>query len=213
MSFLKGLWSHPEAIYHILKNTDNKIIQSNLATFIMNNFYCNYLSGNYLENNLLYIITMMLKDEIDELQFINQVNDVFLENSKCALLLEQLRRMPDIQIYFKNIILKTVEKLENKISYKEINLNILDRFTQVNKLFEEEKKKLTVKKKMDVNDFYDKILSQNKIYSKEGFDNSKEYLEKKEIFTKKYLSNIDIKEFEQIVEKAKNGNKINLFEY
>ena len=132
MSFLKGLWSHPEAIYNIIKNTDNKIIQSNLATFIMNNFYCNYLSGNYIENNLLYIITMMLKDEINGLKFRDQVNDVFLENSKCALLLEQLRRMPDIQIYFKNIILKTVEKMENKISDKEISLNILDKFTKIN---------------------------------------------------------------------------------
>ena len=115
MSFLKGLWSHPEAVYHILKNSDNKIIKSNLAPFIMNNFYCNYLSGNYIENNLLYIITMMLKEEINGLKSIDQVNDVFLENSKCALLLEQLRRMPDIQIYFKNIILKTVEKMENTL--------------------------------------------------------------------------------------------------
>ena len=65
---------------------------------------------------------MMLKDEINGLKFIDQVNDVFLENTKCALLLEQLRRMPDIQIYFKNIILKTVEKMENTLSDKEINL-------------------------------------------------------------------------------------------
>ena len=95
-------------MYHILKQTDKKTIESNLGPFIVNNFYCNYLSGNYLENNLLYIISMMLKDEISALYSINQV-DIFLENTKCGYLLEQLRRMPDIQIFFKKVIIKTIE--------------------------------------------------------------------------------------------------------
>ena len=59
-SFLKGLWNHPELMYEIIINTDNDVIKKNLATFIVNDFYCNYLSGNYIENNLLYIITLMI---------------------------------------------------------------------------------------------------------------------------------------------------------
>ena len=67
-SFLNKLWNSPEITHNILLNSDIEIVKTNLAPFICNNFYCNYLSGNYMENNLLYIITKMLKDEIDKLE-------------------------------------------------------------------------------------------------------------------------------------------------
>jgi hypothetical protein len=104
---LKTIWNHPELVYKILINTDLEMVKENVAPFIVNNFYCNHLSGNYIENNLLYIFTLMLKDEINKLENINQV-DNFLENTKCGYLLEQIQKIPDIQIYFKNVILKTV---------------------------------------------------------------------------------------------------------
>ena len=122
-------------------NTDIKNVQTNLAPFIVNNFYCNYLSGNYMENNLLYVIAMMLKDEIDKLDNINQV-DNFLEKTKCGFLLEELRKMPDIQIYFKKVILKTVEKIERTYSFREIKFNTSKILEEVIKLKEEEKIKL-----------------------------------------------------------------------
>lgn len=59
--FLSELWKWPEAIYEILKNSDDNVVKANLAPFIVNNFYCNYLSENYMENNLLYVITLLLK--------------------------------------------------------------------------------------------------------------------------------------------------------
>ena len=42
---------------------------------------------------------MMFTEEIDKLEDIKQV-DTFLENTKCGYLLEELRKIPDIQIYF-----------------------------------------------------------------------------------------------------------------
>ena len=42
----------------------------------------------------------MLKDEIDKLESIEQI-DKFLENTKCGYLLEEFQKMPDIQMYFK----------------------------------------------------------------------------------------------------------------
>ena len=56
-----------------------------------------------MENNLLYVITLMLKDEIDKLENIEQFEN-FLENTKCGFLLEELIKMPDIQIYYKILI-------------------------------------------------------------------------------------------------------------
>ena len=95
-----------------------------MAPFIVNYFYCNNLSGNIIENNLLYVISIMLKEEIDKLNDINQL-DNFLENTRCGYVLEELRKNPEIQIFFKNIILKTVEKIEKNYSFKEIKLDIL----------------------------------------------------------------------------------------
>jgi hypothetical protein len=59
----------------------------------------------------------MLKSEIDKLENINQV-DTFLENTKCGFLLEELQKVPDIQIFFKKVIIKTVEKIERICSYR-----------------------------------------------------------------------------------------------
>ena len=116
-SYLKILWNSPEIMHRILVQTEPEIIKTNLAPLLVNNFYCNLLSGNYMENNLLFIITMMLKDEIDKIENIVQIN-TFLENTKCSYLLEELQKMPDIQIYFKNVILKTVEMMERRYSFR-----------------------------------------------------------------------------------------------
>jgi len=215
ISFLKSLWNYPEAIYHILNNSDSNIIQSNLASFIVNNFYCNYLSGNYIENNLLYIITMMLKDEINKLESVNQF-DTFLENSKVGFLLEQLRRMPDIQIFFNNVILKTVEKMERESSYKEINLNVSDNFNDFSLLLEIEKKIL--KKKFNFEEACQKILNEKII---EGCINNNEEKDTKieiknkfkELFIQKNLCDINIKEIKNLCENAQKENKSLLFDY
>ena len=204
-------------MYQILKNTDAKVIESNLAPFIVNNFYCNYLSGNYIENNLLYIIAMLLKDEIKELKNINQV-DNFLEKTKSGFLLEQLIRMPDIQIYFKNVILKTVEKMERSCSFKTINLNISNKAKEFNKLLDIEKTKLKVKKNFNIDEISKKIMI---TILEQDINNSKEEKKSndqnsntdKEDLKKKYLENISIKEFESLTEAAKNEGKNDLFEY
>ena len=214
-SFLEGLWAHPEAVYHILINSDNKIVKTNLASFIVNNFYCNYLSGNYMENNLLYIISLMLSDEIDQLDNINEV-DNFLENTKCGFLLEELQKMPDIQIYFKNVIIKTVEKIERNSNLHEIKINVLERQRELIKLKEEEEKKTGKKIDKNLDEFYKDIII-GKIFDK-GINHSKKenYKKIKELndnFIKKYLYEISVKELNSNAEKAKEKNSNDLYEY
>ena len=214
-SFLNMLWNYPEAIYHILINSECEIVKTNLAPFIVNNFYCNHLSGNYMENNLLYIITLMLKDEIDKLENIDQV-DTFLENTKCGFLLEELRKLPDIQIYFKNVILKTVEKIERTCSFRKINLNVEIILQELLKLKEEEDKSLDNNDESDKNELYKKVINKQIVdlsinYSKEG--NDKKCSEQNILFVEKFSPNMGIKEFEEKAKKAKKENKNNLFEY
>ena len=211
-NLLKCLWKHPELVYKILINTELTKVKENVAPFIVNNFYCNHLSGNYIENNLLYIFTLMLKDEINKLENINQV-DQFLEETKCGYLLEQLQKMPDIQIYFKNVILKTVEKIERNSSSREINFDVLERDKEFLELIE-------IAKKSSKNVNLDDIILQlvNKNVTNQSINTSIEDSKKKceklgKMFLEKYTPNIGKKEFETLARKAKEENKQILYDY
>ncbi len=205
-SLLKSLWNYPEAMYHILLNSDVEVVQKDLASFIVNNFYCNHLSGNYMENNLLYVITMMLKDEINKLDNINQV-DNFLENSKCGFLLEELQKMPDIQIYFKNVIQKTVETIERTSSFREITFNIADMQKELIELKKSEEKKIgkKIEKKIELDNFYNKIINSMVIdqsinHSTE--ENNKIVKKRNDMFISKYILDIKIDDIKGLCEKA-----------
>ena len=214
-SFLKGLWNWPEGIYQILKNSNDDIVKTNLAPFIVNNLYCNYLSANYIENNLLYVITLMLRDEIDKLENIDQV-DSFLENTKCGYLLEELQRNPDIQIYFRKVILKTVEKIERTFSFRVINFNVSERLKELIKMKEIEEKKLSKKNVRSQEEIYTNIIN-NKVldpsinFSKD--ENNKKNKQRNDRFVKIYVPNINIKELENKAIEAKKENKIDLYNY
>ena len=191
-------------MYHILINSEPNIVKKQLAPLIVNNFYCNYLSENYMDNNLLYLIAMMLKEEIDKLEDINQV-DTFLENTKCGFLLEELRKMPDVQIYFKKMIYSLVEKMERTCSFREINFNVPEIIKELNKEIEKKKEDKTL----------DEIIN-NKIN-----DPSINYFKGKtiinqtdnNIFMSKYVAELNIEAFKKFAENAKKENKNNLYKY
>ena len=201
-------------MYNVLKNTEDNVVRANLAPFIVNNFYCNYLSGNYMENNLLYIITLMLRDEVDKLKNIDQF-DFFLENTKCGFLLEELQKMPDIQIFFKQVIFKTIEKIERNFSYRELSLNITDKQNKLENLKKIEEKKLGKKIDKNLEEFYNKLIN-GKIFEQTMNHSREENNKSKEsgaFFSKKYAPNVDIKELEDRARNAKKDNKKDLFEY
>ena len=58
-----------------------------------------YLSGDYLENNLLYIITLLLKNEIDLIDK-KENNEFFLKISNTGKFLNALVEIPSVQIFF-----------------------------------------------------------------------------------------------------------------
>ena len=120
---MEYLWPYPEAIFYILKNSGFFDFKDNLANFIVNNFYSNKLSSNYMGNNLLYVFTMMFKDEIEQLESLSDL-PYFFENSRSSVLLSKMVHMPDIQMYFKKILFQMIEKIENVSSSKKINFNM-----------------------------------------------------------------------------------------
>ena len=158
----------------------------------------------------------MLKDEIDKLENINQV-DSFLEDTKCGYLLEELRKIPDVQIYFKNVILKTMEKLERNYSFREIKFSVEEILKELMKIKKEEEKKALKKKNIiDLNELYNVIISRKVIdlsinYSRE--ENKLKCNKRNDIFIKKYVPDLTISEFKKRAENAKKENKDNLCNY
>ena len=97
------LWEQPKVVAEIIKNSEIKDLKTYLAHFFVNNFYENILSSFYIEDNLMYVLTISLENEINNLENINQENN-FLNDTPCGCLLEELRSKNDIQSFFKIII-------------------------------------------------------------------------------------------------------------
>ena len=112
----------PELVSIIIKNADLNDLKE-IAPLFANNFYENILSSDYIENNLIYVLTLLLKDEITNLSDINQESN-FLNNTPCGILLEELRKKIDIQGFFRTIILSPIENLEINNSTFQINFDI-----------------------------------------------------------------------------------------
>ena len=140
-NLLKHLWENPKIVSILLLNSSKDDIKYNLGDFFVNNFYENIVSTNCVENNLLYLITLLLKDEVKNLK--NPGNsENFLKNSIAGIFLEKLVEKQDIKIYFKNSIGEVIENLKNcfaneelTFDTKKLNANIINNKKDKNDLF------------------------------------------------------------------------------
>ena len=126
----------------LLSNSNTQDIKENLASLIVNNFYENILSSNYIEDNLMYVFALMLREEINSLSNINSPEIFLNKDSHCRYLLYELRRKNDIQYFFKTVILNAVDNLE-VISSTSFNLNIqeiVNNFKNTNEANDKENK-------------------------------------------------------------------------
>ena len=117
------LWSQPKVISEILSLSDKSLVEEHLAPLIVNNFYENIISSNYIEDNLMYVIALLLKKEINGLTN-EEDSKNFLEETASGFVLEQLRTKNDIKYFFKNIITNVIKKMEVDYSGSDINLNV-----------------------------------------------------------------------------------------
>ena len=122
-SFFESLWDQPSIIAKLITNSELNDIKNNLSFFFMNNFYENILSSSFIEDELLYVITLVLSDEIGKIKSPNDFNS-FLDETACGYFLEKLNFKMDVMNYYKIIMLNLVESLENMSSSKKINFNV-----------------------------------------------------------------------------------------
>jgi len=134
--FFANLYEDPKIVSLIIKNSKPSEIQRTLIPLFGNNFYENILSSKYIQNNLMYVITLLLKNEINSLE--NEYNPYkFLDiNSSCGYLLYELRSKDDTQIYIKKIIEEVVEQIDEYshflcFDFEKINENITDKYKDI----------------------------------------------------------------------------------
>ena len=131
--FLKYLWEDPKIMTKLLLNANKKDVENNIAPFLTNNFYENILSFNYLQENFMYVLSLLCKEEISYLKSADNIAK-FLQGTPCGFLLDQLINKIDIKSYFNRILKDIIENIEIKCSERkmtfvieEINKQIADR--------------------------------------------------------------------------------------
>ena len=165
------LWENPKLVSDIILFCNLSDIKEHLAIFFMNNFYENILSGNSIENNLMYVLTLLIKNEINKIENIEDCDKFLDKDSKVAYLLSEIRKKAEVKYYFKTFILNLISDLESMSSvYFSLNfnemLNILkrktnnlDNKTSLNNYFLEQTKSKILRDKKELDELKAKTLA------------------------------------------------------
>ena len=188
-------------------NSDKKDVKETLAPFICHYFYRNLISPYTVEEKLIYIFSIMLKDEINKINSLEQINN-FLNRTPCGYMLEELKNKSDIQTYSKTIIYKIIEELEMECSQKKLNLDIINIEQDINNIENNLKSK-----KQNINKLEEVIFLKKIEFSLEGNDDNLNIykIQSQKInnhFNEKYISSLTNKELEKISEKYINNQKM-----
>ena len=85
--FMRQLWESPKSIATILLKSERTEIKKYLA-FITHNLYDNLSSLNHKDDQLIYIITLLLKEEFKSLKSIKN----YYFSDRCGMILEELSK-------------------------------------------------------------------------------------------------------------------------
>ena len=179
----------------------------------MNNFYENILSSSFIEDNLMYVITMILADEIQNIESPKDF-DKFLDDTSCGYFLKELNFKMDVKNFYKIILENLVESLENMSSSKIINFNvkkIQDDFIKMKESVEEKYQKTGEKSSIIDNDFFrlnflsDFERELAKTTNDDSFNDQIKSSKRKELFNS-YLPDVTKDEIQKKMEENK-GNE------
>ena len=122
-SLMKRLWEKPELVAKIIEKADVNVLREHLAPFFVHSFYENILSYDCIEDNLIYVLTLLMQSEIKNLNDINQ-KDKFLVGTPCGIMFEEIYKKAEIQMYLNNITKNAIENLEEKYSNHQLEYNL-----------------------------------------------------------------------------------------
>ena len=202
--FLSYLWENPSIIAKLLINSDKEDIKKFLAPLFCNNFYENILSPNHIEDQLLYLIYLLLEQEIDKLNDITETSK-FLNDSACGYLLNELTDKKDIKAFFKIILKDVIEimELSHRDGYLVFEANRLE------KNIVERRKSLLKRSMTKKSSMSNSIINDPK-------QNSEEDKRLQEEFFTNYLIDLSLDKLKELKNKynsEKNENMKNYIEY
>ena len=208
-NLMNRLWEQPKTVVSVIEHASVNDLKNHLAPFFANNFYENILSSYYIEDNLMYVLTLLIQSEIKKLNNINQ-KDKFLNETPCGILLGELRRKSDIQAYFNNIIINAIENLEANNSTNKIDF---DPDKMVN-LFDRSNTKKDKKKDEVYCKYPSSAGNSDSISLEDGLNRDKKKQQKEqEYFNQKYIPNLDKRNLLKLIEENKNEKYLHDYLY
>ena len=109
--FMRNLWENPESLATILSNL-KKDDSKNIANLIAHNFYNNIFSSNHNEEQLIYLITLLLKEEIKKLKS-EEINvSQFLNGTSIEFILKEFKQKKDVLSFFKENLAEIIKFIE-----------------------------------------------------------------------------------------------------
>ena len=161
-SFLRELWEKPKSISTLLLNAEKTDIKNNIVNFIVHNLYDNISSLHNKDEQLIYIISLLLKQEINSL---NNINGPFLDDSCCGIILKEFGRKKEVKFFFKKILLEIIKKLENDYSSDDI---IFDPVEIINAINQEDEQKINSDTEGQLEELNEKYLFRS--FNKENLE-------------------------------------------
>ena len=218
-NLLECLWENPKLVADLIINSDLKDVKETLSYLFMNNFYENILSTNNIENNLIYLLTLLVKDEINNLENINELDKFLNEDSKVLYFLSELRKKNDVKYFFKTSILNLISDLESMSSVN-LSLEIQEIINKLTKNTNPEKG--TISNISSIKGYADELYNRP-IYLEESVESSIFHFE--QIISKKveenegilklkskYLSTLNLSYFKQLLSQYNSTNP-DMFDY
>ena len=201
------LWNNPYIVSEILSYANISDIRNYLAHFFTVNFYENNLTNNSQEGQLLFIITLQLKKELNQINIrnneINHIEQTFLNNTPCGFIFSELFHKKEIQAFFKPIISDLIEELELSYPSQEIVFNpglIRDLI-----LLEQKERREAKKKGKEIIKKDEKVI----IFGKSNLRKDINITEKLNLFNTKYQFGIQKEQLVKIMNEYKDKNMIN----
>ena len=111
--FITILRERHDLINKVIQNCVTGDQKSCVASLLTNNFYENVFSSSFIENELLIVLYLSLKNEISGLTQQN-IPQAFLKESFNSFLFRGLLRKDDVKSYFGIVLKDVIEKMENK---------------------------------------------------------------------------------------------------
>jgi hypothetical protein len=217
--FMKNIWEDPKSLAKIISKINPSDLMD-LSYFIIHNLYYNIFYSKKNDHQLIYIISLLLKDEISKLADDDINNSSFLNKTSCGIILEQFLYAKDVQSFFKANLTKVIKKIEMEKSNSSIILNPED----IQKKIDEtklclddnsinENKTSKIKEKMSEVFAFKYFVQMNETLLKEKLNSIKD-IELKEVYEKKssdFINSTNCNTLIANIIKFKKSDKIFLF--